>query len=230
MKKGIAIVGYNCIDWTVTPAEQVAEGEISAGARILWSIGGIGGNTGSILAQMGDEVHIVGRIPKKDAMGQAMRYALEQTGAQVHFVEDPNFRFSGTVVTETSKDRTFQHQPGSNLGSRAEDLNEEVIHDCCNAHIGYFGLSPHDLIEKTLLRARINGLTTSFDTHGKPTSQDMPSFKRCARLTDVLIPSYNEIAGLFGASDEDLRDKRLNPKTMCQYLTTLGPEVVGVKL
>jgi len=50
------------------------------------------------------------------------------------------------------------------------------------------------------------------------------------RLTDVLIPSYNEIAGLFGASDEDLRDKRLNPKTMCQYLTTLGPEVVGVKL
>lgn len=228
MKKGIAVVGYNCIDFKWLAHGEIKPGEITL-ADISWSIGGIGGNTGRILAQLGDEVVVVGRIPRHDRLAEGMMRAIEDSGAETYLIGDSQTKLSASIISE-GIDRAIGHQSGSNDRSSPEDLTDLVMSRCSHAHIGYFGLSKPDFIEATLARAQEHGLTTSFDTHGKPRKEDRPAFERCASHTNLLIPSYGEIARLLGASQTDLDSKNMNPKTMCTYLSTLGPEIVGVKL
>jgi sugar/nucleoside kinase (ribokinase family) len=229
MPEDIIVAGYVCSDHTYS-RKELKEGEIGTGSKIEYSVGGVLGNTGSALVNLGDCVSLVGRIGK-DEEGAAIRHGLAKLNTRVYLVEDPSHPSSVSIIEidPVSKDRTITHECGANKGTLEDDIPLKILSSSRHVHLGYFGLDMGDMSIRRVFR-RIKDyaeshlqheITTSFDTHGSPTPKDQKDFESHSKETDLLIPSYDEIKSILGID---------HPKLICEYLLSLGPEVAGVKL
>lgn len=223
MNKPIIVHGYVCIDEIAQKPRLMRPGEIATENTITTSIGGVIGNTGSALARLGRQVTLVGRLGD-DSRAALVKDHFERLGATPNFITDRNYPTSVSIVLidpQNQGERDIIHNPGANLGTKVEDLKRRDLKKAQHYHFGYLFLSKGVDVAGLLSEARNTGLTTSFDTHGNPTLQDKDEFERCARLSTIVFPSYDEIKAITGMQ---------NPRDMCEYLHSLGPEVAGVKL
>jgi len=221
-KYDVIVHGYACIDNIISPPKGVVSGAIDTTSPIHFSVGGVDGNTGTALAALGRKVYLAGRVGK-DARAASLKKHFELIGAECGFIEDERYATSVSVIVidPQTGERTIYHNPESNNGISNEDISDDVLNQAKHYHFGYFGLSKGVDIPALLGRAIKKGLKVSFDTGGNLTKRDREYFEECAQKSHIVFPSYDEIKGLTG-----LR----NPRAMCEYMMTLGPEIVGVKL
>jgi sugar/nucleoside kinase (ribokinase family) len=222
-KIDVLVHGYVCTDNIVNyDHTAIKSGSIPTDNKIHFSAGGVNGNTGTVLANLGRRVLAVGRVGK-DPQAAALVKHFESLGAKCFFIEDERYETSSSIILIDPKsgERTILHNPGANLGTLNTDLSDSDLKSAKHYHYGYLFLSGNVDVVSLLKRAKRLGLSTSFDTHGSPTKKDKPLFEECCKYSSIAFPSYDELKGITGLSD---------PKEMCKYLSTLGPKLVGVKL
>lgn len=209
----VAVVGHLCVDIRpqLSHPPTLEPGTLRQVGPVTIALGGAVANTGRVLAVLGAPVVGWGAVGPDD-LGAIIR---------THLGRIPGFEFrpqtvgagsSYTIVLEPPQlDRAFWNYPGSNAEL---DLAAVSLGGVDLLHFGYPSLMPGVCADQgaglvdLFARASGAGVATSLDLAWiDPQSDagevDWPSFlERILPVTDVLCPSYDDLACIFDLPEE----------------------------
>ena len=246
-KGDIIVAGHICVDLIpeIPPGKEsmgelLSSGKLLSVGPITTSTGGAVANTGLGLYKLGLPVRLMGKVGA-DPLGHVLRSLLDQTldGMSHNMVVDEASRTSYTVVVSPPGiDRAFMHHPGANDTYSAADLDRLDKKGACVFHFGYPPLmkrlyEDNGVELEKILRAA-DGLVTSIDM-ALP-DPDAPSgradwqaiLQRALPLTDLFVPSFEEIAYMLGLADEPLTIQALD--RISSWILEAGAAVAVIKL
>jgi sugar/nucleoside kinase (ribokinase family) len=208
----VAVVGHLCVDIRpqLSQPPTLEPGTLRQVGPVTIALGGAVANTGRVLAVLGVPVVGWGAVGADD-LGAIIT---------AHLGRIPGFEFrpqtvpvgsSYTIVLESPQvDRAFWHYPGSNA---ALDLSAVSLDGIDLLHVGYPSLMPGvcadggTALVDLFTRANRAGIATSLDLawvdpRSGAGEVDWPSFlERILPVTDVLSPSYDDLACIFDLPD-----------------------------
>lgn len=165
----IAVAGHVCVDLRpeLTTTAQMAPGRLLEVGPMAISLGGVVGNTGLDLDELGAPVHVIANVGD-DELGWLVHDTLEDAGLDVSGVDmilGSSTSYS-IILEPAGVDRTIWHSVGANAafdGRHADLRGIDVL------HLGYPTLLPAlaanggACLDALLTRARSAGITTSVD-------------------------------------------------------------------
>ncbi len=154
------------------------------------------------LAKLGNDVAFLGKAGD-DAFGRFCVQQLTAAGVDVRLVStDPSLQ-TGLTVSITGRDRALVTYPGAMEDLRAEDVAASVLASFRHLHVSaYFlqrGLKPG--LPSLFRRARVLGLTTSFDPGHDPYNRWGDEIRDVFRDTSVLLLNEIELELTTGSGD-----------------------------
>ena len=204
----VAVVGHLCVD--IRPQllhpPTLEPGTLRQVGPATIALGGAVANTGRVLAVLGVPVVGWGAVGADD-LGAIIRSHLARVAGFEFRAQTVTADTSYTIVIEPpGTDRAFWNHPGSNAQL---DLGAVSLADVEMVHFGYPSLLPgvcadrgRGLVE-LFDRATAQGVLTSLDLawvdpESSAAQVDWPDLlRRVLPVTDVLCPSYDDLACLF---------------------------------
>lgn len=206
----IHVAGHVCVDLvpTLNSAAVVRPGELTEVGPMAISLGGVVGNCGRVLAQLGAAVRLSACVGQ-DALGLLCRTSLEDRHpGRVHLTTAAGRSTSYSVVIQPpGTDRSFWHHTGAN---DAFDGEQCQLHDEQLLHLGYPTLMPAlctdhgSPIIRLFGRARAAGCATSLDLAFLAPNSPLRILDWGRLLAnvlpwcDVFCPSWEDVASITG--------------------------------
>jgi sugar/nucleoside kinase (ribokinase family) len=201
----IAVAGHVCVDLrpSVDDSAQLAPGHLIEIGAMTMRLGGVVGNTGIDLGDLGAPVRLITSVGD-DELGHFVQDTLAALGQDIRgVVMAPRGSTSYSLILEPmGVDRTIWHHVGVNatFDGRSVDLAGIDL-----LHLGYPPLLPALLadrarrLDELLTRARNTGVTTSVDLAYVDPSSTVASLDwhsilaRMVSQTDVMSPSLDDL-------------------------------------
>lgn len=203
--KRISLAGLVCVDLRpdLDESARFAPGRLIEIGSLAMQIGGMVGNTGQDLLDLGAPVRLECGVGE-DELGQFVRDSLRARGADIGGIRSvPGVGTSYSLILEPrGVDRTIWHSIGANAMFDGSEIDVDGIDIL---HVGYPALLPalvaHDgaAIDAALTRARAAGVTTSIDLSYVDTASASAALDWHALLpliasnTDVISPSLDDL-------------------------------------
>ena len=205
----IQVVGHVCVD--LTPRFEsggfARPGELIEVGPLTWSVGGVVGNCGRVLSELGVEGSVAGAVGD-DKFGAICRQVLQRRhGDRVDLTVLPHVGTSYSVVIEPEgSDRSFWHHTGANdlFTGDCEITPGQLL------HFGYPSLVPGMCrdsgtpILRLFERAHDQGVATSLDLAFLATNSPLRGldweafFRALLPACDVFCPSWGDLASCLG--------------------------------
>lgn len=221
----VTCMGILVADIIVRPVDAWPErGRLALEESIVLRSGGLAHTTGVVLAKLGVEAAVVGRVGA-DLFGDFLVQVLADHRVRSHVVRDPLAPTSTTVAAVSSSgERSFMHLIGANGALVAQDISDDQLAKTKIFHLGGCFVLPGLDGEPgagLLRRARQGGCRTSMDLTWDP----------LGRWLSVLEPYLPHLDFLFGNHDElgHVTGHR-TPAEIAAMLRTRGVGTVAVKM
>lgn len=208
----IMIAGHLCLDiiprFKETSETKIDEimrpGKLVNVDQAKISAGGPVANTGINMRTLGNKVCFCARVGD-DVFGKLTIDMLKKSGnaGGIHVVENTTSSYT-VVIAPPGIDRIFLHNPATNDLFYSEDLNLELISQCCHFHFGYPPLmnrmfeNEGDELKRVFQIAKEAGATTSCDmTLPDPDSDSGKApwrkiLENILPYIDIFVPSVEE--------------------------------------
>ena len=223
MKKSVIGIGNALTDMLVNLSNdnvlnnfQLARGSMSlvdsqlqteiskyvAGSPYSLSLGGSAANTIRAMARLGTTTAFIGKVGE-DTTGDFYEQALRNLGIAPYILRSENK--SGKCVALVSKDgeRTFVTHLGAALDLVAEDIDPAIFDAYDYLYIEGYLVQDHDLIRKTIERAKERGLKVVIDLASFNVVEENRDFLRdiVERYVDILFANEDEARAFSGESE-----------------------------
>lgn len=221
----VVCIGIVVADIIARPVDSLPErGTLGLVEEVSLRGGGCALNTGTVLARLGRDVVLAGKVGR-DPFGDFLKGLAVNRGLDVRgLVRDDRWPTSATVViVDATGERTFLHCPGANDHLRAADLDQSLLAEGRILHVAG-GLLMAELdgppMASMLERARRCGVLTSLDT-AFDASARWSRLASCLPHLDVLAASVAEARAITGCHE---------PAAAAQWLRDAGVREVAIKL
>ena len=224
----VVCVGILVADSIARPVDGLPDaGSLGLVDEITLRAGGCALNTATVLARLGLDVALAGKVGD-DAFGDfLLRVAEERALGREGVLVDPQAATSATVVlVDSAGERTFLHVPGANGRLRAAELDPELLYSGRALHVAGSLVMPSLDGEPTaalLAEARRRGITTSLDTVWDASgcwSRLLPSLPHL----DVFAPSLAEGRAVTGRDEPEDVAARLREAGVGTVALTMGAD------
>lgn len=217
MNKKAVVAGHMCIDMTPKfnnpPVDRMDEilgpGLVVDIGKSQFNPGGCVSNTGLALNFFGADVTLMGKIGE-DYFGSMLKKKYEESAVNLSLKIDKNNSTGYTIViSPNGLDRMFLHNSGTNLYTRNEDFDKDIIKDANVFHFGYPTLMPQYLSNNCSLlidlykEVKKLNTVTSMDLTMPDHNSDIKNmdwdkiFKDLLPNVDIFLPSFEEIQYIF---------------------------------
>ena len=222
----VVCLGILVADAIARPVDDLpARGSLGLVEELSLRGGGCALNTASVLAGLGLEVGVAGKVGA-DFLGDFLLGVLDERGLDRRgVVVDPGVATSASaVLVDSSGERTFLHLPGASATLRAEELDRSYLFSGRALHLaGALVMQELDgePAAAILAEARKLGLLTSLDTVHDATggwARALP----CLLHADVVTPSLAEAQALSGRDEPAAAAARLHEQGAAAVAITLG--------
>ena len=222
----VVCLGILVADAIARPVDDLpARGSLGLVEELSLRGGGCALNTASVLAGLGLEVGVAGKVGA-DSLGDFLLGLLDERGLDRRgVVVDPGVATSASaVLVDSSGERTFLHLPGASATLRAEELDRSYLFSGRALHLaGALVMQELDgePAAAILAEARKLGLLTSLDTVHDATggwARALP----CLPHADVVTPSLAEAQALSGRDEPAAAAARLHEQGAAAVAITLG--------
>lgn len=222
----VVCLGILVADAIARPVDDLpARGSLGLVEELSLRGGGCALNTASVLAGLGLEVGVAGKVGA-DSLGDFLLGLLDERGLDRRgVVVDPGVATSASaVLVDSSGERTFLHLPGASATLRAEELDRSYLFSGRALHLAG-ALVMRELdgepAAAILAEARKLGLLTSLDTVHDATggwARALPCFPHA----DVVTPSLAEAQALSGRDEPAAAAALLHEQGAAAVAITLG--------
>lgn len=200
---------------------QTAISKSVAGLPYSLSLGGSAANTIRAMARLGTPTAFIGKVGE-DNTGDFYEQALRNIGVTPYILRSENK--SGKCVALVSKDgeRTFVTHLGAALDLTAEEIDGAIFDSYDYLYIEGYLVQDHDLIRKTIERAKEHGLKVVIDLASFNVVEENRDFLRdiVERCVDILFANEDEARAFSGESE---------PINALQYISSMC-ELAVVKI
>ena len=200
---------------------QTAISKSVAGLPYSLSLGGSAANTIRAMARLGTPTAFIGKVGE-DNTGDFYEQALRNIGVTPYILRSENK--SGKCVALVSKDgeRTFVTHLGAALDLTAEEIDGAIFDSYDYLYIEGYLVQDHDLIRKTIERAKEHGLKVVIDLASFNVVEENRDFLRdiVERYVDILFANEDEARAFSGESE---------PINALQYISSMC-ELAVVKI
>ncbi|MBO7264265.1 MAG: adenosine kinase [Alistipes sp.] len=181
---------------------QTAISKSVAGLPYSLSLGGSAANTIRAMARLGTTTAFIGKVGE-DTTGDFYEQALRNLGIAPYILRSENK--SGKCVALVSKDgeRTFVTHLGAALDLVAEDIDPAIFDSYDYLYIEGYLVQDHDLIRKTIERAKERGLKVVIDLASFNVVEENRDFLRdiVEKYVDILFANEDEARAFSGESE-----------------------------
>lgn len=181
---------------------QTAISKAVAGYPYSLSLGGSAANAIRAMAHLGTKTAFIGKVGE-DTTGDFYEQALRNMGITPYVLRSENK--SGKCVALVSKDgeRTFVTHLGAALDLAAEDIDPAIFDSYDYLYIEGYLVQDHDLIRKTIERAKEHGLKVVIDLASFNVVEENRDFLRdiVERYVDILFANEDEAHAFSGESE-----------------------------
>lgn len=181
---------------------QTAISKSVAGLPYSLSLGGSAANTIRAMARLGTNTAFIGKVGE-DTTGEFYEQALRNLGITPYILRSENK--SGKCVALVSKDgeRTFVTHLGAALDLVAEDIDPVIFDSYDYLYIEGYLVQDHDLIRKTIERAKEHGLKIVIDLASFNVVEENRDFLRdiVEHYVDILFANEDEARAFSGESE-----------------------------
>ena len=181
---------------------QTAISKSVAGLPYSLSLGGSAANTIRAMARLGTKTAFIGKVGE-DTTGDFYEQALRNLGITPYILRSENK--SGKCVALVSKDgeRTFVTHLGAALDLVAEDIDPVIFDSYDYLYIEGYLVQDHDLIRKTIERAKEHGLKVVIDLASFNVVEENRDFLRdiVEHYVDILFANEDEARAFSGESE-----------------------------
>ena len=181
---------------------QTAISKSVAGLPYFLSLGGSAANAIRAMARLGTKTAFIGKVGE-DTTGDFYEQALRNMGITPYVLRSENK--SGKCVALVSKDgeRTFVTHLGAALDLAAEDIDPAIFDNYDYLYIEGYLVQDHDLIRKTIERAKEHGLKVVIDLASFNVVEENRNFLRdiVERYVDILFANEDEAHAFSGESE-----------------------------
>ena len=181
---------------------QTAISKSVAGLPYSLSLGGSAANTIRAMARLGTNTAFIGKVGE-DTTGEFYEQALRNLGITPYILRSENK--SGKCVALVSKDgeRTFVTHLGAALDLVAEDIDPVIFDSYDYLYIEGYLVQDHDLIRKTIERAKEHGLKVVIDLASFNVVEENRDFLRdiVEHYVDILFANEDEARAFSGESE-----------------------------
>ena len=192
---------------------QTAISKSVAGLPYSLSLGGSAANTIRAMARLGTPTAFIGKVGE-DNTGDFYEQALRNIGVTPYILRSENK--SGKCVALVSKDgeRTFVTHLGAALDLTAEEIDGAIFDSYDYLYIEGYLVQDHDLIRKTIERAKEHGLKVVIDLASFNVVEENRDFLRdiVERYVDILFANEDEARAFSGESE---------PINALQYISSM---------
>lgn len=221
----VTCMGILVADVIVRPVDTWPQrGRLALEESIVLRSGGLAHTTGVVLAKLGVETAVVGRVGS-DLFGDFLVKILADHGVSSRIVRDPQVPTSTTVVAVSSSgERSFMHLIGANGTLIPQDISDDLLENTKIFHLGGCFVLPAldgEPAAGLLRRARQHGCRTSMDLTWDPSGRWMAVLEPCLSHLEILFGNQDELGHVTGRRD---------PAEIAGMLRARGIEVVAVKL
>lgn len=200
---------------------QTAISKSVAGLPYSLSLGGSAANTIRAMARLGTPTAFIGKVGE-DNTGDFYEQALRNIGVTPYILRSENK--SGKCVALVSKDgeRTFVTHLGAALDLTAEEIDGAIFDSYDYLYIEGYLVQDHDLIRKTIERAKEHRLKVVIDLASFNVVEENRDFLRdiVERYVDILFANEDEARAFSGESE---------PINALQYISSMC-ELAVVKI
>jgi sugar/nucleoside kinase (ribokinase family) len=224
----VTCLGILVADAIARPVETLpAQGSLALVEEISLRGGGCALNTASVLAQLGLEARVVGKVGA-DPFGDFLLDLLGSRGVDRRgVIVDAAVPTSASVVlVDSAGERTFLHLPGANGRLRREELDPEHLFRARALHLAGALVMPKldgDPAADLLAEARRRGLLTSLDTVWDATGRWERVLPALPDL-DLFAPSLAEGQAISGEREPAAVAAWLRGRGVRTVALTLGAE------
>jgi sugar/nucleoside kinase (ribokinase family) len=221
----VVCLGILVADAIARPVDELPpSGSLGLVDEITLRGGGCGLNTATVLARLGLDAALIGKVGA-DPFGDFLRGLAEERGlGREGILSDPNAATSATVVlVDRRGERTFLHLPGANGHLRADELDQEALYAGQALHLaGALVMASLDgePAARILAEAKRRGILTSLDTVWDPNGRwelVLPALPH----VDVFSPSLDEGRAIAGLEE---------PRDVAGWLRERGPGTVALTM
>ncbi len=221
MNKKVMVAGHICLD--VTPQILSDSSDIHASGRLInvgpsvLSTGGPVSNTGLVMAKLGMDVKLNGKVGD-DYFGDIIKSLVGRQRSSSFKTVSGQSTSTSTVLAVPGKDRTFLHYTGTNDTFTSDDIDYDTAGGCALFHFGYPPLMKmmyeNGGAELTKMYKKINAMNVTTcldmavpDPNGPAGKADWKAIlENTLAYVDIFVPSIEEIAYML---DPQLYDKRM---------------------
>lgn len=221
----IAVLGDINID-VLLPIETYPEpGGEAVSSQILTSLGGSATNTAVVLARLGCQVRLIGRVGK-DVWGELALEALAETGVDITAIQRDEQVSTGMMFMPVTSDgeRTMFGHRGANAQTDPALIAEKTFNSC-----GWLHLSGYALLESPQREAARRAVELA-NRLSLPISLDT-AFLPALTMPQEMKPLLNRLAlCILGRQEAEALTGSGKPERAAQLLIESGVRVVGLKL
>jgi sugar/nucleoside kinase (ribokinase family) len=210
-----------------TVDEAPAEGSLAVLDEITLHGGGCALNTATVLARLGVDAAVVGKVGA-DPFGDYLVTLLDERGVEREGVlRDPRVPTSTTIVlVDSAGERTFLHVPGANGALRAEELDPGRLYAGRALHLA--GALVMELLDgepfaRLAAEARRRGILASLDPVWDPTGR-WSRLEPCLPHLDLLTLSLAEGRSLSGGTTAAEVAAWVRERGVRSVAVTMGPD------
>jgi sugar/nucleoside kinase (ribokinase family) len=224
----VVCLGILVADAIARPVDDLpARGSLGLVDELSLRGGGCALNTASVLAGLGLEVGVAGKVGA-DSLGDFLLGLVDERGLDRRgVVVGPGVATSASaVLVDSAGERTFLHLPGASATLRAEELDRSYLFSGRALHLAG-ALVMRELdgepAAAILAEAQKLGLLTSLDTVHDATggwARALP----CLPHADVVTPSLAEAQALSGRDEPAAAAARLHEQGAAAVAITLGEQ------
>ncbi|MBB6670803.1 carbohydrate kinase family protein [Cohnella nanjingensis] len=218
----VLAVGTALVDILVGQVNQIPDpGDLKLVTQFGVATGGVASTFARDCARLGLATGLVASVGN-DPLGELLIRELKSDGVRLRQIRhDERLATGGSVVLINSNgERSFLHLPGASIQIASPELVD--VTKCRHLHLGGTPLLPEydgPRGEALFRRARLHGVTTSFDTIMNESGWEQT--RRLLPFTDIAMPSYEEAFLLTGYRD---------PADQAHFLLQAGARIAVVKL
>jgi sugar/nucleoside kinase (ribokinase family) len=222
----IVCLGILVADVVGRPVRTIpAPGRLALVDEMGLHAGGCAVNAGTVLAQFGLPVEVIGKIGR-DPFGDFLleTLAARHIGASAVRRDDGAGTSATMVLVEPDGERRFVHYIGANARLTLEDVDMALVQRAAILHVAGALVMPGIDGEPTaelLRRAQAAGVTTFLDTVWDDTGRWMSTLAPCLPYVDVFVPSLAEALALTGETE---------PEAAARSLQARGAGTVALKM
>ena len=244
-QNNIAVMGYLCLDLFLDLKDNhdlsFVPGMLQEVGACSAFPGGVVGNTGLALHQLGVPAKLLGKVGN-DVFGNSIKDFFARHSPD--YIEHLNIEDCGNtgycvVLSPPGRDRMFLAHRGINDKLVSEDADDNFLDDTAILHFGYppicksFAEDNGYELQKLFRRARektiISSLDMSLPSPGSFSCDlDWKTFLRASLpLTDIFLPSIDELVFML---EPRIVTKAQMLRAMAEQLLDFGTGIIGIKL